>query len=116
MRIALVHWRVEAQYAEQRGWRLGVIDALSPLGNDQLCYSKEGAGWKISGFVGGWVDRIISWFVDFNLSLPYLLFAFQQFGDAEIKQLHLSVVSHQHVRGLEVSMYDQVRVGVPYRA
>ena len=28
-------------------------DALSPLGNDQLCYSKEGGGWKISGFVGG---------------------------------------------------------------
>jgi peptide/nickel transport system permease protein len=29
----------------------------------------------VSGFAGGWVDRIISWFVDFNLSLPYLLFA-----------------------------------------
>jgi hypothetical protein len=28
-------------------------DALSPLGNDQLCYSKEGGGWKISGFIGG---------------------------------------------------------------
>jgi hypothetical protein len=28
-------------------------EALSPLGNDQLCYSKEGAGWKISGFIGG---------------------------------------------------------------
>jgi hypothetical protein len=28
-------------------------EALSPLGNDQLCYSKEAGGWKISGFVGG---------------------------------------------------------------
>ena len=28
-------------------------EALSPLGSDQLCYSKEGAGWKISGFIGG---------------------------------------------------------------
>src|SRR6185295_5871812 len=28
-------------------------EALSPLGSDQLCFSKEGAGWKISGFIGG---------------------------------------------------------------
>jgi hypothetical protein len=28
-------------------------EALSPLGNDQLCFSKEGGGWKISGFIGG---------------------------------------------------------------
>ena len=28
-------------------------EALSPLGNDQLCYSKEAGGWKISGFIGG---------------------------------------------------------------
>ena len=28
-------------------------EALSPLGNDQLCFSKEGTGWKISGFIGG---------------------------------------------------------------
>ena len=28
-------------------------DALSPLGNDQLCYVKDAAGWKIAGFVGG---------------------------------------------------------------
>ncbi len=28
-------------------------EALTPLGNDQLCYSKEAGGWKISGFVGG---------------------------------------------------------------
>jgi hypothetical protein len=28
-------------------------EALSPLGNDQLCFTKEGGGWKISGFIGG---------------------------------------------------------------
>lgn len=29
----------------------------------------------IAGFFGGWVDRVIGWFVDFVLSLPFLLFA-----------------------------------------
>ena len=29
----------------------------------------------IAGFKGGWTDRILSWFIDFVLSLPYLLFA-----------------------------------------
>jgi ABC-type dipeptide/oligopeptide/nickel transport system permease subunit len=29
----------------------------------------------LAGFLGGWVDRAISWLVDFVLSLPYLLFA-----------------------------------------
>jgi hypothetical protein len=28
-------------------------DAISPLGNDELCYVKEGGGWKIAGFSGG---------------------------------------------------------------
>ena len=28
-------------------------EALSPLGNDQICYTKDGGGWKISGFIGG---------------------------------------------------------------
>jgi hypothetical protein len=28
-------------------------DAIVPLGNDQICYAKEGAGWKIAGFLGG---------------------------------------------------------------
>jgi len=28
-------------------------DALSPLGSDQICYSKESGGWKIVGFIGG---------------------------------------------------------------
>jgi hypothetical protein len=34
--------------------KIGFIsaDALSPLGNDQICYVKEGDGWKITGFVG----------------------------------------------------------------
>ena len=29
------------------------VDAIAPLGNDQICYGKEGAGWKIAGFIGG---------------------------------------------------------------
>ncbi len=29
----------------------------------------------VSGFTGGWVDRVLSWFIDFVLSLPQLLFA-----------------------------------------
>ena len=28
-------------------------EALSPLGNDQICYAKEGNAWKIAGFIGG---------------------------------------------------------------
>ena len=28
-------------------------EAVAPLGNDQLCYVKEGADWKIAGFIGG---------------------------------------------------------------
>jgi len=28
-------------------------EALSPLGNDELCFTKEAGGWKISGFIGG---------------------------------------------------------------
>ena len=28
-------------------------DAISPLGNDAICYAKEGGAWKISGFLGG---------------------------------------------------------------
>jgi ABC-type dipeptide/oligopeptide/nickel transport system permease subunit len=29
----------------------------------------------VAGFLGGWVDRVVSWIIDFVLSLPYLLFA-----------------------------------------
>jgi ABC-type dipeptide/oligopeptide/nickel transport system permease subunit len=29
----------------------------------------------IAGFAGGWTDRVLSWIIDFVLSLPYLLFA-----------------------------------------
>ena len=28
-------------------------DALAPIGNDQLCYVKDGGAWKIGGFIGG---------------------------------------------------------------
>ena len=28
-------------------------DVLIPLGNDQICYGKDGGGWKIVGFIGG---------------------------------------------------------------
>jgi ABC-type dipeptide/oligopeptide/nickel transport system permease subunit len=28
-----------------------------------------------AGFLGGWVDRVLSWFIDTTLSLPFLLFA-----------------------------------------
>ena len=38
--------------------------------------------------------------------------AFEQLGDAEIEQLHLSVRAHQHVRRLEIAVHDQVRVRV----
>lgn len=36
--------------------RVGYVaeDAISPLGADQLCYSKDASGaWKIAGFIGG---------------------------------------------------------------
>lgn len=28
-----------------------------------------------AGYLGGWVDRVLSWFIDTTLSLPFLLFA-----------------------------------------
>lgn len=28
------------------------IDALAPVGSDQLCYVKEGGAWKIGGYIG----------------------------------------------------------------
>ncbi len=28
-------------------------DAIAPLGADQICYVKDGGGWKIGGYVGG---------------------------------------------------------------
>lgn len=30
----------------------------------------------LSGFLGGWVDRVVSWVIDFMLSLPFILMAF----------------------------------------
>jgi peptide/nickel transport system permease protein len=29
----------------------------------------------VAGYFGGWVDRVLSWVIDFFLSLPYLIFA-----------------------------------------
>ena len=29
------------------------MDAIAPLGGDQMCYSKDSTGWKIAGFFGG---------------------------------------------------------------
>jgi hypothetical protein len=33
----------------------GYVDAqsISPLGGDQICYTKQGGGWKIAGYLGG---------------------------------------------------------------
>jgi hypothetical protein len=28
-------------------------EAVAPLGNDQICYVKDGANWKIGGYIGG---------------------------------------------------------------
>ncbi len=28
-------------------------DAIAPIGNDQICYVKDGGAWKIGGYVGG---------------------------------------------------------------
>ena len=29
------------------------VDSILPLGNDQMCYVKDGNSWKIAGFIGG---------------------------------------------------------------
>jgi hypothetical protein len=29
------------------------IDSIAPLASDQLCYAKDGAAWKITGYIGG---------------------------------------------------------------
>ena len=29
------------------------LGLVSPLGNDEMCYVKEGGAWKIAGFSGG---------------------------------------------------------------
>jgi hypothetical protein len=29
------------------------IDSIAPIGNDQVCYVKDGGAWKIGGYVGG---------------------------------------------------------------
>jgi hypothetical protein len=37
------------------GGKIGYVsvDSIAPIGNDQICYVKDGAGWKIGGYVGG---------------------------------------------------------------
>ena len=29
------------------------VEAVLPIGGEQLCYTKEGAAWKLAGFLGG---------------------------------------------------------------
>jgi hypothetical protein len=29
------------------------VDEIAPIGNDQLCFVKDGADWKIGGYIGG---------------------------------------------------------------
>jgi hypothetical protein len=29
------------------------LDAISPLGGDQMCYAKDASGWKVAGYFGG---------------------------------------------------------------
>jgi hypothetical protein len=29
------------------------IDSIAPIGNDQICYVKDGNAWKIGGYIGG---------------------------------------------------------------
>ena len=29
------------------------VEAVLPIGGEQLCYVKEGGSWKIAGFLGG---------------------------------------------------------------
>jgi len=37
----------------------GYVDAqsISPLGGDQICYTKQGGAWKIAGYLGGAVQQ-----------------------------------------------------------
>jgi hypothetical protein len=29
------------------------VDAIAPIGNDQLCYVNDGSAWKVGGYIGG---------------------------------------------------------------
>jgi hypothetical protein len=37
----------------------GYVDgqSISPLGGDQICYTKQGGAWKIAGYLGGAVQQ-----------------------------------------------------------
>jgi hypothetical protein len=39
--------------------KAGYVDAqsVSPLGGDQMCYSKQSGAWKIAGYLGGAVQQ-----------------------------------------------------------
>jgi hypothetical protein len=63
-KLALAFVRVNAGSAPSSANFLRVItpsgkagyvsaDAIAPIGNDQLCYVKDGGAWKIGGYVGG---------------------------------------------------------------
>ena len=39
--------------SRRRQGRLCSVDAIAPVGNDQLCYVKDGGAWKIGGYIGG---------------------------------------------------------------
>jgi ABC-type dipeptide/oligopeptide/nickel transport system permease subunit len=57
-------------------WVYGARPSLIVAGSATVLSSIVGVVLGlVAGFAGGWTDRIISWFVDFVLSLPYLLFA-----------------------------------------
>jgi hypothetical protein len=63
-RLALAFVRVNAGNAPSSANFMRVItpagkagyisaDAIAPIGNDQICYVKDGGAWKIGGYVGG---------------------------------------------------------------
>ena len=37
---------------QREGW-VRACHSVLPIGGEQLCYTKEAAGWKIAGFLGG---------------------------------------------------------------
>src|SRR5262249_10599115 len=45
---------------------------------------------------------------------PVRRFVFKKFGNSEIKQLCLSIVPYQYIRGLEITVHDQVGMGLGY--
>jgi peptide/nickel transport system permease protein len=57
-------------------WVYGARPSLIVAGSVTIITSVIGViVGLVAGFLGGWVDRVLSWMIDFVLSLPYLLFA-----------------------------------------